>query len=152
MTTPKRASNKNTAGTNQDGVMPTNNTPERDELRQKLQKYNWSSDKDYQLAVIAFKELNASHIEAEVTKAYERGKIDEAKICEKARRHDVEAEVLRGKLAATQHAIAELNPYLNNKLNLNGQVQMTKTLVKLKADLQQQLALKTSEVSNEPNN
>lgn len=30
---------------------------DKDELRQKLKEYNWSSDKDYQLAIIAFREL-----------------------------------------------------------------------------------------------
>jgi hypothetical protein len=35
---------------------------DKDELRGKLKGYNWSSDKDYQLAVIAFRELVPAQI------------------------------------------------------------------------------------------
>lgn len=36
-------------------------TPSEEEPRLKLRKYNWSGDRDYQLAVIAFREVLAAH-------------------------------------------------------------------------------------------
>ena len=56
--------------------------PNQSELRKQLKTYNWSSDKDYQVACIAFKELitanyiPTSEVAEREQEAYKRGYID----------------------------------------------------------------------------